>query len=38
VSSVRKGNLDEAAVRALLTPGPKARAAPNGLFLVSVEY
>ncbi|MBM3744892.1 MAG: tRNA pseudouridine(38-40) synthase TruA, partial [Acidobacteria bacterium] len=39
---VGKGNLDEAGVRALLTPGPKARAgptaAPNGLFLIGVEY
>ena len=39
---VGKGNLDEAGLRALLTPGPKARAgptaAPQGLFLVSVEY
>ena len=39
---VGKGNLDEAGVRALLTPGPKARAgptaAPSGLFLISVEY
>jgi tRNA pseudouridine38-40 synthase len=39
---VGKGRLNAAGVRALLTPGPKARAgptaAPNGLFLVSVEY
>jgi tRNA pseudouridine38-40 synthase len=39
---VGKGNLDEAGLRALLTPGPKARAGPtaaaSGLFLLSVEY
>ena len=39
---VGKGNLDEAGVRVLLTPGPKARAGPTappcGLFLISVEY
>lgn len=39
---VGRGNLDEAGLRALLTPGPKARAGPtaaaSGLFLVSVEY
>jgi len=39
---VGKGKLDEAEVRALLTPGPKARAGPtaaaSGLFLISVEY
>jgi tRNA pseudouridine38-40 synthase len=37
-----KGNLDAAGVRALLTPGPKARggptAAPQGLFLIGVAY
>jgi len=39
---VGKGRLDGAALRALLTPGPKARAGPTapsqGLFLVSVDY
>lgn len=39
---VGKGKLDAAGLRALLTPGPKARAGPtaaaSGLFLISVEY
>lgn len=39
---VGKGNLDEAAIQALLTPGTIAKAGPRapacGLFLVSVEY
>lgn len=39
---VGKGNLDEAAIQALLTPGTTAKAGPRapacGLFLVSVEY
>jgi tRNA pseudouridine38-40 synthase len=39
---VGKGNLDAEGLRALLTPGPKARAGPTappqGLFLIEVEY
>ena len=39
---VGKGNLDEAAIQALLTPGTTAKAGPRapacGLFLLSVEY
>jgi tRNA pseudouridine38-40 synthase len=39
---VGKGNLDEAAIQTLLTPGTTAKAGPRapacGLFLVSVEY